>query len=100
MTTADEKFMDLKAKADLMFKAEKLIGAGDYIFDSKRIDKNKPWYRFVGFREVKYQLSEGEIKYYLIGILKSKEGIEQEMALQLIVEYFENRKVSFNLDSN
>ncbi len=100
MIASDEKFMDLKAKADLVLKAEKILGVGDYIFDSKRIDLNKPWYKFVGFREVKYQISESETKYYLIGILKSKEGVEQEMALQLIVEYFENKKISFNLDSN
>jgi hypothetical protein len=100
MIASDEKFMDLKAKADLVLKAEKILGVGDYIFDSKRIDRNKPWYKFVGFREVKYQISESETKYYLIGILKSKEGVKQEMALQLIVEYFENKKISFNLDSN
>ena len=99
MIASDEKFMDLKAKAVLVHKAEKILGAGDYIFDATTVNKNKPWYRFVGFREVKCNLPEGETKYYLIGILKSKEGVEQEMALNLIVEYFENKKISFNLDN-
>ncbi len=90
MKTFSEKFLSYKEKIDMTIEAGKLLGIGDYIFDSGvKNEEEKSWYTFVGFREIKQRI-DNEIKYYLIGILQSREGIEQEMALQLILEYFQN----------
>ncbi len=100
MNTFDEKFLSYKEKLDMTIEAGKLLGIGDYIFDSGvKEERDKSWYTFVGFREIKQRM-DNEIKYYLIGILQSREGIEQEMALQLILEYFQNNQSIARLSRN
>lgn len=91
--TTNNKLLTYQEKIELSIEAGKLFGVGDFIFDSDVLDQHaKSWYTFVGFREIKQRV-DNEIKYYLIGILESREGIEQEMALQLIVEYFQNKSL-------
>lgn len=91
--TTNNKLLTYQEKIELSIKAGKLFGSGDFIFDSDLLDTHdKSWYTFVGFREIKQRV-DNEIKYYLIGILESKEGVEQEMALQLIVEYFQDKTI-------
>ncbi|HVD99026.1 MAG TPA: hypothetical protein VNB90_12540 [Cytophagaceae bacterium] len=95
MNPFDAKFLTYKEKLDLFLKAGKFLSSGDYLFDSDFFsDQNKSWYTFVGFREIQQRI-DNEIKYYLIGILQSDEGLVREISLQLVIEYFEDKERAF-----